>query len=311
MNTTIRFPYLGWEFHPVKSISVFGIDISMCGLLIGIAMAAGVVVVWLLCRRTKQNFENYLDFAIAAIIFSVVGARLYYCVFNWDYYTAHPAEVITGIGSGLAIYGAIIAAVVTLLVYSRIAHTDFWEMADTACVGLVLGQAIGRWGDFFNRESFGGYSDAIWAMQLPVEEASNVTRDLLLNSYVYNGQSYIQVHPAFFYESLWDMLLFVVLLVFIKYKKFHGQVFAVYLLGYGFGRTFIELLRTDQLLIPGTSVPVSVVISVLAMMLSAGYLTWNVLYYRKSGAVDLDDAKEMQKPLHIIEEIVDEQNRRE
>ena len=302
-NTTIRFPYLGFEFHPGQTFEIFGVEVSYYGVIIGFAIIVGVITACIIARKTKQNIEDYLDFTIFAIIFSVLGARLYYCIFNWEYYSASPLRIITGVSDGgLAIYGAIIAAIITLAVFAKVRKCSFWLMADTSCIGLCIGQAIGRWGNFFNREAFGGYTDSIFAMQIPMSEAHGVTRDLILNAYVYNGDSYIQVHPAFLYESIWNIVLFVVLLCVTRYKKFNGQTFLVYLFGYGLGRTWIELIRTDKLLIAGTSIPVSVMVSLLAMAVSATFFTYRMM----SGKNVKADTGKKESKINIIEEIVKE-----
>lgn len=324
MNTTIRFPYLGFEFHPGQSFELFGISVAYYGICIGLAMLAGACTVYYIAHRTKQNVEDYLDFTILAIIFSIIGARLYYCIFNWNLYASDPVKIITGIREGgLAIYGGITAAIITLIVFCKIRKCSFWIMADTACAGLCLGQAIGRWGNYFNREAFGRYTDSIFAMQLPTSQAHGITRELLLNARIYNGESYIQVHPTFLYESIWNLVLFVIILIVIRHKKFRGQAFATYLFGYGLGRTWIELLRTDSLLIPGTVIPVSVVVSVAAMAFAAAYVCYRLFWDRNGLSVDdpkviVDNSRKLRKRFghkkkenvgfSVIEEVVEEKS---
>lgn len=302
-NKTIRFPYLGFEIHPGQTFEIFGVQIAYYSIIIGIAIAVGALAVYYIARKTRQNLEEYLDFTLFVIPISVIGARLYFCIFNWEYYASRPVTVITGLSEGgLAIYGAIIASVITLVVFCKVRKSSFWLMADTACVGLCIGQAIGRWGNFFNREAFGGYTNSILAMQIPTTEAHGVTRELLLNAYIYNGDSYIQVHPTFLYESIWNLILFVILLIITKHKKFNGQAFAVYLFGYGLGRAWIELLRTDKLFIIGTHIPVSIVVSVAAMAFAAAFFTYKMLSRRKP--VVEKPSNETKTNISIIEEIV-------
>ena len=144
---------------------------------------------------------------------------------------------------------------------------------DTAGPGLILGQCIGRWGNFFNREAFGGYCDNLFAMQLPVSavRSSDITAELREHIIVLDGISYIQVHPTFLYESLWNLGLLIILLVYWKHRKFNGEIFLLYLLGYGIGRFWIESLRTDQLLLPGIGYPVSMALAA-CMAVGAGIL---------------------------------------
>lgn len=143
-------------------------------------------------------------------------------------------------------------------------------MADTACVGLVLGQIIGRWGNFFNREAFGDYTNGLFAMQLPLNavRSSDVTQEMMGHLQTIDGVQYIQVHPTFLYESAWNIGVLLLLLLFTKHKKFHGEIFLLYLAGYGIGRFWIEGLRTDQLLLPGIKLPVSQVLSAVVAIVS-------------------------------------------
>jgi len=196
-------------------------------------------------------------------------------------------QIVTGIrDGGLAIYGGIIASLITLFIFTKVKKLNFWLMADTAVLGLVVGQIIGRWGNFFNREAFGGYTNSIFAMQIPVNEANGVTKDLLMNSYLYNGQSFIQVHPTFLYEGIWNLGVFILLMAYRKHKKFNGEVFALYLIGYGVGRTWIEGLRTDQLILPFFKVPVSQVLSIIIVVVAIAFIAFNrIQLTRKSIAV--------------------------
>lgn len=306
-NTTIRFPFLGGlEVHPGKSIEIFGFEIAYYGICIGLAMLVGVFVAYREAKRTNQNIDDYLDFTIWTLIMAIVGARLYYVAFEWDYFSSRPLEIITGIrNGGLAIYGGIIASVLTLFIFTKIKKLKFWQMADTGVLGLVLGQVVGRWGNFFNREAFGGYTDWIFAMQIPADEANGVTKDLLLNSYVYKGATYIQVHPTFLYEGVWNLALFTGLMFYRKHKKFHGEIFALYLVGYGIGRTWIEQLRTDQLHIPGTSIAVSQVFSVFLVVAATAFIIFMRFRIRNKPELAYDEAAEKSKT-SIYEELIEE-----
>ena len=166
---------------------------------------------------------------------------------------------------GLAIYGGVIAAIITVFVFSRVRKLSMGLLCDTAGLGLVLGQVIGRWGNFFNREAFGGYTDGLFAMQLPLSavRSSDVTDSLLQHVVEVNGISYIQVHPTFLYESLWNLILLILLILFTRHKRFDGEVFLLYLAGYGIGRFWIESLRTGLVLLPVIGYPVSMALAAL------------------------------------------------
>lgn len=276
MHTSIDFPNLGIHLeHVGKTVSVFGFDIAYYGIVIGIGMLAGIAMALMEARRTGQNQEDYLDLAIFAIIFGIIGARTYYVIFAWDMYKDNLSEIINVRHGGLAIYGGVIAAVITVFVVARVKKLSVALLLDTAVLGLVTGQMIGRWGNFFNREAFGDYTDGLFAMRLPLDavRSSDVTEKIRAHIETVDGVSWIQVHPTFLYESIWCLMVLIVLLVYRTHRKFEGEVFLLYLAGYGAGRFWIEGLRTDQLLIPGTSVAVSqllagtlVIVSVIGMI---------------------------------------------
>ncbi len=268
MNSTdIAFPNLGIYLENVpKNFSVFGFNIAFYGLIIGIGVMAGIAMAAREAKRTGQNPDDYWDFAIYAIIFSIVGARLYYVIFSWDNYKNDLTSIFKIWQGGLAIYGAVIAAFATLFVYTKIKKKSFWQMADTAVLGLVIGQIIGRWGNFMNREAFGDYSDGLFAMALPIEAVRQ--HEITANhwAHVAEGANYIMVHPTFLYESLWNLGVLIVLLLYRRHKKFEGEISLMYLAGYGIGRFFIEGLRTDQLLLPVVGIPVSQLLGIVAFV---------------------------------------------
>lgn len=283
MNTgiDISFPHLGIQIENLeKGITIGGFTIAFYGIIIAIGMVAGLLLARCQAKRTGQDPEIYMDFAIYAFIFSIIGARLYYVIFSFDEYKDNLLQIFNTRGGGMAIYGAVIAAVITAIVYCRKKKYSFFLLADTACAGLVLGQIIGRWGNFMNREAFGGYADNLFAMRLKEAEVApgNITDSIREHIIVENGISYIQVHPTFLYESLWNIMVLVLILIFIKKKKFDGEMFLLYLVGYGLGRLWIEGLRTDQLLIPGTNVAVSQILS--GVLVVGGIIYW--IYRRKT-----------------------------
>ena len=260
MHRTIDFPNIGIHLESVGDhITVFGFDIAYYGMLIGLGILAGIFIAAAEAKRTKQKTEDYYDLTIYAVIFSIIGARLYYVIFSWDMYKDDPLSIFNIRQGGLAIYGGIIAAIITVCIFAKKRKMSAPLIMDTAGLGLVAGQMIGRWGNFFNREAFGEYTDGLLAMRLPLDtvRSSDVTELMRKHMETVDGVSYIQVHPTFLYESLWCLMVLVVMLLYRKYKKFDGEVFLLYLFGYGVGRFWIEGLRTDQLLIPGWGFPVS------------------------------------------------------
>lgn len=267
----IAFPNLGIYLKDVpKSFSVFGFEIAFYGLIIGIGVLAGILMAGRMAKVTGQNPEDYWDFAIYAVFFSIIGARIYYVIFAWDFYKDDLLNIFKLRNGGMAIYGGVIAAFITLFVYCKLKKKNPLLMGDTAMPGLILGQAIGRWGNFMNREVFGEYYDGLFSMQLPV--AAVRSRDISDNiaAHIPEGANYINVHPTFLYESVWNLLVMVLLLVFRKYKKFDGELCLLYLGGYGVGRFIIEGIRTDTLFLPGTTIPVSQVLALLMVIFAIG-----------------------------------------
>ena len=260
MHTEISFPNLGIYLKNVgKSIDLFGIEIAYYGIIIGTAILLGFWIAAREAKRTGQNPENYLDMGIIGVIAGIVGARLYYVIFSWDLYKDNLLDIFNLREGGLAIYGGVIAAVISVLVLAKVKHLSAPQIFDTIAMALLNGQMLGRWGNFFNREAFGGYTDSLFAMRLPLDavRSSDVTEQMRRHIERIDGVSYIQVHPTFLYESLWCMVLLIILFAYRKHKKYEGELFLMYLFGYGLGRFWIEGLRTDQLLLPGVGIAVS------------------------------------------------------
>ena len=281
----IRFVHLGITIEHLKSsISVFGFRIAFYGIIIGIGMLAGIWIAQSDAKRRGQDPELYLDFALYAIICSIVGARIYYVIFEWDYYKEDLLQIFNLRAGGLAIYGGVIAGAITMIVYTRVKKVSFFSMADTGVLGLVTGQIIGRWGNFFNCEAFGGYTDSLLAMRIKRSLVNDnmLNADVLSHKIVENGVEFIQVHPTFLYESCWNLCLLIFMLWFRKYKKYDGQMFWIYLFGYGTGRFWIENLRTDQLILFGTGLAVSQALSLVLILVAAGNLIWRGRKHRQA-----------------------------
>lgn len=273
----IRFVHLGITIEHLKSsISVFGFRIAFYGIIIGIGMLAGIWIAQSDAKRRGQDPELYLDFALYAIICSIIGARIYYVLFEWDYYKENLLQIFNLRAGGLAIYGGVIAGAITMIVYTCAKKVSFFSMADTGVLGLVTGQIIGRWGNFFNCEAFGGYTDSLLAMRIKLSLVNDnmLNADVLSHKIVENGVEFIQVHPTFLYESCWNLCLLLFMLWFRKHKQYDGQMLWIYLCGYGLGRFWIESLRTDQLILFGTGLPVSQALSLVLILASAGNLIW-------------------------------------
>lgn len=270
MTTNISFPNLGIYLENVgKTITVFNFDIAYYGITIGLAVIAGILMAAWQAKRTKQDPEMYYDLAMYAVILSIIGARIYYVIFSWEHYKDNLLSILNFREGGLAIYGGVITAIITTFVFAKVKKVSFGTLCDTAGLGLILGQIIGRWGNFFNREAFGEYTNNLLAMRLPLDAVrkSDVTQLMMEHLEVIDGISYIQVHPTFLYESLWNLGVLLFLIFWSKHKKFEGEVFLLYLFGYGVGRFWIEGLRTDQLMLTD-AIPVSQALAVVLVIVS-------------------------------------------
>lgn len=290
-ETSVRFPNIGIEFNDLpRGLAIGGFKIAFYGVLIAAGMLLGIAISRWKARKTGQDQDIYLDFALWAIPFSVLGARIYYVIFQWDQFKDNFWSIFNIRQGGLAIYGGVIVAILSVIIYSRIKKMNLGLMADTGIIGLILGQIIGRWGNFFNREVFGKFTDSVFAMQIDISDKalssiynpSLVSESLLRNMFagkedtlnniieirnnimvLSDGRQFIQVHPTFLYESVWNILVLIILLIAWPKKKFNGEILLLYFAGYGFGRFFIEGIRTDQLYIWGTGLAVSQVLSAI------------------------------------------------
>lgn len=271
MNATdIAFPNLGLYLENVpQGFYIGSFYVALYGVIIGIGVIAGITMAAHAAKVTGMNPDDVWDFAIYAVIFSVIGARIYYVVFEWDNYKNNLLSVFKIREGGLAIYGAVIGAFITLFVYTRIKKCKALNLGDAGVTGLVLGQVIGRWGNFFNREVFGEYSDGLLAMRLPIQalrDQSDITDNI--RAHIVEGTNYIQVHPTFLYESMLNLVLLLFMLWYLKHKKFDGEICLLYLGGYGIIRFFVEGIRTDQLKIHGTDIAVSQLLGIVLFVLA-------------------------------------------
>ena len=265
----IAFPNLHIYLTNVpRSFSVFGFEIMLYGVIIAAGILLGLCVAAADQKRHGLDPNTIWDVAIYGIPAGIIGARIYYVIFYWESYRDNPLSMFNLRAGGLAIYGGVIGAILTVLIYTRIKKLSFFATFDSISLGFLVGQIIGRWGNFFNREVFGGYTDNIFAMRLPIDAVR--TRDIspALRETIAEGTNYIQVHPTFLYEGLWNLAVLAALWFYSPKKKFNGQIFCLYIALYGVGRFWIEYIRTDRLYIGNTNIPVSMVVSV-AMILVA------------------------------------------
>ena len=249
----IAFPNLGIFIETLRNnFRIGNFTIAYYGVIIAIGMLIGFYVAVHFGKKIGVSDDTLYDIFIICVIFGIIGARAYYVLFRWDYYQIRPYEILDIRAGGLAVFGGIILATIAIIVYCKIKKVDILKVLDATMIGVVVGQAIGRYGNFFNMEAFGGYTNNLFAMRMRTDylDPSNITFEQSINLITENGREYIQAHPTFFYESVLNIILFIVLIYIVKkHYKFKGQILATYLIGYGFIRAIIESLRTDSLMV--------------------------------------------------------------
>jgi len=279
----IWFPFIGISINNVDNIAIhnlfgLGFDIYWYGIIIAVGVLLGLLTVCREAERTGQSRDIYIDYLLWAVIFCVIGARLYFVIFKWDDFRDNLWNIFAIRNGGLAIYGGVIGGVIVSIIYTKVKKISLPKFLDTAVFGLIVGQIIGRWGNFLNREAFGGYTESFFAMRYKAEQIKETSQEVLnnLKRFKIEGTEqiveFVQVHPTFFYESMWNLGLFIIMSLYKKYKKFDGELAAIYFCGYGIGRFWIEGLRTDQLTIGNTGIAVSQFLSAVLVILSVIFI---------------------------------------
>ncbi|NSE51722.1 prolipoprotein diacylglyceryl transferase [Coprococcus eutactus] len=311
---SIIFPHLGiFLKHVGDHISIGSFEIRFYGIIIMCGFILAYFLVTNEAKRTGQDPEMYLDFILILIIPVILGARIYYILFRLDQYivAGNVKETILGMlnirGGGLAIYGGVIAGIITGCIFAKKRKVNVLRLADTAAFGLLIGQILGRWGNFFNREAFGAYTDSVFAMGIPLDYyrhegtlnsliSSGVISDTMLaNTQTLHGVECITVHPTFLYESLWNLMLLIFLLIYRKHQKFTGEFAFIYVAGYGLGRCIIEGLRTDSLMIGNSGIRVSQLLGFACFLVGAVVLI--VGYVRRAkGQLQIVENESVQAP---------------
>ena len=260
-SAQISFPMLGdWSIDPPYSFNLFGLEIYFYGVII----ALGFILAALYCAKRAKEFglssDELYELVIWLIPTCIIGARLYYVLFKLDYFIANPDKIFALRDGGLAIYGGIIAGIIIGIIWCRAKRIRVFAVADLTAFGLLIGQSVGRWGNFINREAFGAQTEIFCRMGLTVP-----------------GFETLYVHPTFLYESLWNILGLIVLHIWSKKgkRKYDGQIFWLYILWYGLGRAWIEGLRSDSLYIGSTDIRVSQLLAIVSAVVSLVILIIN------------------------------------
>lgn len=258
----VTFPGLGLEFNIDRvAFNIFGIDIYWYAILIVSAILIAFLILKINNKKCNIEYKDILDLSIFLIPISIICARLYYVIFDLEYFLENPNQIFNIRDGGLAIYGGIIGGVITCYVFCKKRNIRFLDLLDYLVPCLALGQAIGRWGNFINVEAHGVQTDNLFRMGI-----------------IENGQ-YIEVHPTFLYESICTFLIFIILMFMTKRRKFAGELTYIYLILYSFVRFFIEGLRTDSLML--FSLRISQVLSLVIFVFSCIMLIINIIKLRK------------------------------
>ncbi len=286
----------------LADFSVFGIDVTIkfYGAIIAFGFALAVLFGGRMAYKWKMSLDKMVDVLIYGTFAAIIGARLYYVFSKWDYYGAHPSEIIQIWNGGLAIYGGLIAGIAAAFVVCKIRKLNFFNLLDMATMSFLIGQGIGRWGNFTNQEAFGVNTDLPWGMW-----SEKVAEDITRNQALYAEKGFsvdpnLPVHPTFLYESIWCILgFFVLYFICKKARKFSGQIALCYGIWYGLERTVVEGLRTDSLYIAGTTIRVSQALSAALVVACTVALVVLLIKYTKNP-----------KPIEGIDYFVEEQPRK-
>lgn len=279
LSSPITFPELGLSFDPSPvAFTVFGKDIYWYGIIIAGGFLLAVLYMMYRAKPFGLTQDNVLDMILWAVPIGVICARLYYCIFYWELYADDPISMLYIWEGGLAIYGGIIGGAITLLVVAKVKKIPAPVLLDVAAMGVLIGQLIGRWGNFINREAHGAVTDCFLKMGLL--DATGAVQ---------------YYHPTFLYESVWNLAGFIGLHFFCKKRRFDGEVFLLYVAWYGLGRAWIEGLRTDSLYLFSTGIRVSQLVAAVSFLAAAAILVW-VLLKKKPTPAGLYANREPQEP---------------
>lgn len=269
--THVYFDGLGINFDlPSVAFSVFGYEVHWYGVIIAFGFALAVLYGGRMAYKWKMSLDGMTDVLIWGTLFGIVCARLYYVAFEWDYYSVHLNEIPAIWNGGIAIYGGIIGALIGAYIGCKVGKVNFLNLLDLGALGLLIGQGIGRWGNFFNQEAFGTNTDtALFRMWSPkIRDTLQASADLLASKGIEVDPN-TAVHPTFLYESVWCLLSFVVLhIVVTKFRSFKGEVFMLYGVLYGAERMIVEGMRTDSLYIGSTTIRVSQLLSAIIVVVA-------------------------------------------
>lgn len=306
--THVYFDGLGIDFNlPSVAFTVFGYDVHWYGIIIAFGFALAVLYGGRMAYKWKMSLDGMTDVLIWGTLFGIVCARLYYVAFEWSYYSRHLNEIPAIWNGGIAIYGGIIGALIGAAIGCKIGKINFLNLLDLGSLGLLIGQGIGRWGNFFNQEAFGTNTDtALFRMWSPkIHDTLEASADLLASKGITVDPN-TAVHPTFLYESVWCLISFVILHIIVtKHRKFKGEIFMLYGILYGAERMIVEGMRTDSLYIGNTTIRVSQLLSLIIVVVALIFFSYFMSRYKKDKlpkALVLDDLNKLEEQNRLRKE---------
>lgn len=282
--TRVFFDGLGISFNlPSVAFTVFGYSVHWYGIIIAFGFTLAVLYGGRMAYKWKMSLDGMTDVLIWGTLFGIVGARLYYVAFEWDYYSVHLSEIPAIWNGGIAIYGGIIGALIGAAIGCKIGKINYLNLLDLGALGLLIGQGIGRWGNFFNQEAFGTNTDTalfrMWSTK--IRDTLEASADTLAAKGI-DVDPATAVHPTFLYESVWCLLSFVILHIIVtKYRKFKGEIFMLYGVLYGAERMVVEGMRTDSLYVGDTTIRVSQLLSLIIVVVALAFFIYCMVRYKK------------------------------
>jgi len=284
----VKFAGIAKEFSVSKTLDLGFTTVRWYGVIIAFGFLLAVLFGGRIAYKWKINLDKMVDVLIYGTIGGIIGARLYYVAFKWDYYSAHLSEIVKIWEGGLAIYGGLIGGIIAALIVCKIEKLNFLNLLDMASMSFLIGQGIGRWGNYANQEAFGSFTNGNWGMMSDTV-ASYISKNAdyfglsgVENIPEYIAENNMYVHPTFFYESVWCLLGFGVLyLIMRKYRKFSGQIFLSYGVWYGLERTIVEGMRSDSLYVGSSGIRVSQLLSLILMLVCLILLVILLIKYTK------------------------------
>lgn len=278
-EVSVRFPGVGIELNNLpKGFNILRMEITIKGLFVLLALIAGFAIVIYEAHSTWQDVEMYLNLGLCAIIVGIIGSRICYVIYSWDYYKNNILEIFNVLNGGGSMYGGILAAMIPCIIVAGKKKVPILKVADTMSLGLALGQAVGNIGGLFSRGDFGRFTDGFTSMQIKYDEVKGVVNQKIIDNLVrIDGVSYIQVHPTFLYRAAICLVLFILLMIFKRFKKMDGDIVLWYVAGYSLGNIIVDFFRISSFGFLGTGFSLLQFVSALFFVGAVGIYIFRIV----------------------------------